>query len=304
MRLLQISNSKRHFKKTPHFLEPTILFRPSLAEEGELEDARWYFIVHTNRTDAFSPHKKENRDHHQVIGRYSVLPYYRETYEDLYNMGSVLCNSPEQHNYLATIEQWYWDLEAYTPKTYFAPWDLPEGKSFVVKGQTNSRKHEWNRRMFAPTRADVSNIVQSLLDDALIRDQGIVVREYVPLVTYERGINDLPFTNEWRAFFWKDILVDAGYYWSTYDGPRMERMPKEAYDLLDKVSEVICSAERATFYVVDIAQSQTGEWIVIELNDGQMSGLSTIPPKRFYAHLAYAVHEEYANLVKYQRKRP
>ena len=47
--------------------------------------------------------------------------------------------------------------------------------------------------------------------------------------------------------------------------------------------------DRASFYVVDIAKTQSGEWIVIELNDGQMSGLSCNDPKLLYSRLRQTI---------------
>jgi hypothetical protein len=39
------------------------------------------------------------------------------------------------------------------------------------------------------------------------------------------------------------------------------------------------------FYTIDIAKDSIGNWIVIELNDGQMSGLSEVDMEMFYKGL-------------------
>jgi hypothetical protein len=44
-------------------------------------------------------------------------------------------------------------------------------------------------------------------------------------------------------------------------------------------------SEFTNFFVLDLAKDTTGRWWVVEVNDGQMSGLSTIPMERFYANL-------------------
>jgi hypothetical protein len=36
------------------------------------------------------------------------------------------------------------------------------------------------------------------------------------------------------------------------------------------------------FWVFDVARKINGDWIVVELNDGQQAGLSDIDPERFY----------------------
>jgi len=43
---------------------------------------------------------------------------------------------------------------------------------------------------------------------------------------------------------------------------------------------------KVNFYTLDVAQTASGEWIVIELNDGSMAGLSCIEPDVFYQSLA------------------
>jgi len=49
--------------------------------------------------------------------------------------------------------------------------------------------------------------------------------------------------------------------------------------VIDKVGN------KSNFYVIDVAKTQSGEWIVIELNDGQFSGLSAIDPNDLYMNL-------------------
>lgn len=266
-------------------MKPVILFRRgNWTEEAEFEAARQYFDVVEYRSQV-PPNSL-------VIPRYSALPFYGELVKDVEHVGSKLINSLEQHQYVADVTQYVADLGELTPRTWIEWGNLPEG-SYVVKGRTNSRKHEWNKRMFAETRADVPKVARALLDDDLIRDQGLVVREYVPLRTFDYGINGLPITNEWRFFCLNGEIVDAGYYWASMpecEWAGHERMgepgeappPPEAKEL---VREVLRRIDPVPFVVVDVAEKAAGGWIVIELNDGQMSGLSMIPPERFYRNL-------------------
>jgi hypothetical protein len=50
--------------------------------------------------------------------------------------------------------------------------------------------------------------------------------------------------------------------------------------------------DRANFYAVDVAQTVAGDWIVIELNDGQMSGLSENDPEILYCNLLETVQKQ------------
>ncbi len=226
-----------------------------------------------------------------VIARYSCLPFYKELEEDLNKLNSRLINTYQEHRYIANFE-YYNDVEKYTFKTYFSFEELPENKSFVVKGRTNSRKHKWNSMMFAKDKRTAIEIGLALMDDALTNEQGIIIREYEELETFEYSINGLPITNEWRLFFLGDQLIDYGYYWSNIDD--MRHIDNARQDVIENglsfaknIASII--KNKTNFFVVDIAKTRAGEWKLVELNDGQMSGLSMIDPKSFYLKLNNAL---------------
>lgn len=216
-----------------------------------------------------------------VIGRYSVLPYYDELSQELALRNSRLVHDYRAHQWIADVESWACGvLEGMTPQTW-TRWDsLPANTSFVVKGRTNSRKHQWATHMFAQSRSDVPTVAMRLLDDTLIRDQGLVVREYVPLRQLSEGINGLPVTNEWRTFWLVDgagepRLLAYGFYWQ---GSHPEVASKAIWT--SEAAQMASEAARRVaacgprFFVLDMAETQAGSWIVVEVNDGQMSGLS------------------------------
>lgn len=104
------------------------------------------------------------------------------------------------------------------------------------------------------------------------------------------GPRGIPVTNEYRVFVLNDRLLCSGYYWAPYVsdledlGVRLpSRMPQQAYDLVAKVIRTLRG--RTPFYVVDVAETTSGEWLVVELNDGQMAGLAEIDPETFYDEL-------------------
>lgn len=256
-------------------MNPVVYFRKfDIRETDEFDICSQYFHTVESRTEI--PHES------LVIPRYSALPYYRELERDIENLDSKLINTYDQHCFIADIRRYSKFLKDLTPKTYELWGNLPEG-SYVVKGITNSRKHEWNRRMFAKTKADIPRIVNALMDDELIRQQGVVVREFVPLKTYAIGINGLPITNEWRFFCMNGIPVIGGYYWSSeaeYCPCDPQTPPKQAWDMAFKVCDKLGGG--IPFFVVDVAETEKGDWIAIELNDGQMSGPSMIDLHKFY----------------------
>ena len=259
-------------------MSAVILFRASADEEDEKQIASQYLPVIDSRCQC--------QPGQTVIGRYSVLPYYKELSKDIEAHGARLINSFEQHLWIADFE-YYHDLEQFTPQSWYEHnFHLCEHPGpFVVKGRTNSRKHQWNKKMFATSKQGALTLARELSDDPLIAGQGIIFREYIPLVTYEVGLNDLPFTNEWRIFYLGTKRLSHGYYWSLAENKDREIAP-EGLAFADTVAKI--AAEHANFFVLDVAEKQEGGWTLIEVNDGQMSGLSENKPEVLYRNLAEA----------------
>jgi hypothetical protein len=256
----------------------TILFRESLAEEGELNVCQKYFNV-VNKRSALP-------NNNLIIGRYSVLPYYKEIEDDL-PQNSDLINSYFQHRWIANFE-YYKKLKDFTPQSWFFNQiqNISINGPFIVKGTTNSKKWQWNTKMFAESKVDAIKIALELQDDTYIGDQNIIIREYIPLKTLEIGVNGIRFANEWRFFCFKDKILAYGYYWSCADEDVINnvKITQNGIDFVGKLCNII--KEYVNFYVVDIAQTESGEWILIELNDGQMSGLSLVDPEILYKNLS------------------
>lgn len=130
-------------------MKPVVLFRKLIDNQEEITIAQKYFDVHTIRETI-----PENS---LVIGRYSVLPYYKELEDGLKLKNCQLINSYEQHKYIANAE-WIADVSAYTPKTWtdLDFYNAPQESSYVIKGCTNSKKNQWDSLMFAANRKEAS----------------------------------------------------------------------------------------------------------------------------------------------------
>jgi hypothetical protein len=234
-----------------------------------------------------------------VVPRYSALPYYKELEHDVTFMGAKLINSYAQHRYVADLQNWYYDLEQFTPKTWFRASDVPLSQpgSFVLKGETNSKKFQFREAMFAETRADVGAVLGRLQDDGLIAQQNIYVRQFERFKTYEIGLQGLPITREFRFFVAYGTVLSGGYYWSSHiDGLLEAGHDRSEFDPAavpaDFLAKVIARVgNNIPFVVVDVAQAATGEWRVVELNDGTMSGLSQNDPQVLYPALMKAIRE-------------
>ena len=166
---------------------PVILFRGSLAEENELEIAKKHFPVIEQRSHI-------TKDYDLVIPRYAALPYYKELEQDIEYLGSHILNSYAQHNYVANIRNWYYDLAEITPRTWFYLDQIPEHGPFVLKGATNSKKHAWNTMMFAKNKREAIEVFIRLSHDSMIGVQDICIRQYVELNKLVEGLNGLPIS--------------------------------------------------------------------------------------------------------------
>jgi len=221
-----------------------------------------------------------------VIGRYSCVPFYNEVEQGLKKQHSRLINSYQQHLYIAKF-YYYWDIEEYTPKTWFYLDQVPKDAGpFVVKGVTNSKKAYWDTLMYAETREQAINIAIELNKDSLIGPQGVIVRKYEPLVSYGIGINGRPWTNEWRCFFLGNQLLTGQFYWS--EAEVRGEMNYEGRKFVQSVANIVC--EKTNYFTIDIGQKINGEWTVIEINDGQMAGLSCNDANTLYSALAGFIH--------------
>jgi hypothetical protein len=257
-------------------MKPIVLFRSELAFQYEIRIAKEYFDVIEQRCAC----PKDRL----VIGRYSVLPYYQELERDIDLMGSQLINCWKQYHWIANFD-YYEDLKDFTAES----WDdsnihlCGHSGPFVVKGRLNSIKHRWKSHMFAKTKRRAIEIGKELAQDSNIREQGVIYRKYVPLVTYEVGLHDLRYTNEWRLFYLGDIRLSHGYYWSLAENVVERTLSQEGLDFADRVAKI--TSKHTRFFTLDIAEKEEGGWILIEVNDGQSSALSENDAHVLYGNL-------------------
>lgn len=272
-------------------MTPCILMRASRYEIPELEIAKQHFPVYHLRSEVPAGSL--------VIGRYANLPFHRELEQDLKNLGSNMVNSSEQHNYVANFD-YYEDLAGYTFPSWFNAADIPQrmrNGPFVVKGRTNSLKQEWSSKMFAKDFATANRIASELRCDSLIGPQGVVYREFVPLETFEDSpVNGMPFSNEWRIFYYNGRRLAHGFYWSLLeDWTQVEKarpdFESKGLEFADEVAQLLVG--KVPFVVIDIAKTVEGKWVVVELNDGCMAGLNdSVPAEELYKNLRKAISEQ------------
>jgi ATP-grasp domain, R2K clade family 3 len=267
-------------------MKPCILFRQDNSYESEeIDSMHQHFRVYRQRSQI--PQGS------LVVGRNSVLPYYRELEQDLLLNGSKMLVGHNGHQYLADIGQWYSDLAPFTFKTW--SWDefvrTDHQGPFVLKGATNSKKRQWKTHMYAENRLKAVQVMLRLMDDSLVSTQGVYVREYVPLKSYGTNVVGQPITDEYRLFMFRDQVLAKGYYWSS-NSDEIGIKPDPATippDLIHEIATIV--REHTDAYVMDLAQTEDGRWMLVELNSLEMSGISDCNPDELYRNLARCMNE-------------
>ncbi len=169
-----------------------------------------------------------------------------------------------------------------TPDTFLA-WNLSRKLGdgpFVLKDHVKSAKHRWHQACFVPQgsgRENFERVAENLRSeqgDSFFR--GFVVKQYVPLRPCGPGPREYPICEEYRLFFWKRRLLIASHY---------HRQPENPVDW----SPFVQLAQRfdAPFFTMDVAQTEAGNWVVVDMGAGECSSLPPgLEPARFYGRLA------------------
>ncbi|MBO7745142.1 ATP-grasp domain-containing protein [Paenibacillus sp. MWE-103] len=105
---------------------------------------------------------------------------------------------------------------------------------------------------------------------------GIVLREFVTLEQLgKHPVSGMPLANEYRLFFLHRQLIQCMQYWEDADY-------RQVAPRLDAFIEIAQSMD-SRFFKMDIAKTEAGDWIIIEVGDGQVSTLpGGADPERFY----------------------
>ncbi|MCB9454315.1 MAG: ATP-grasp domain-containing protein, partial [Anaerolineaceae bacterium] len=144
-----------------------------------------------------------------------------------------------------------------------------------VKGGVKSNKDEGWSGVVA-NNTDELTIIATRLFARKHRSRGkVIVRELVDLNIVATDPASFPIGREYRAFLYKGEILAYGFYWDEYDD-------SQSLSGTDQQAFLNCLRETARrvdvpFMSVDIGQQKNGDWVIIEIGDGQFSGLSQIP---------------------------
>lgn len=210
-----------------------------------------------------------------VIPRFRAIPFGDELEREVLYRGSRLVNTYKQHRNIADIFNWVHLLEDITAPVYTIDdmARLPEG-TYFIKGETNSKKNDWFNSAFCPDKKTLVKNVNNLLNDQYVGHQKIAIRPYQDFLELGKQVDGRPYFNERRVFVLDGKVLSSAFYWNSYiiDGGEEPAMSGNYSDVLEHAIKQ--TSDLACFYVIDLGQLTNGDWQVIELNDGSMSGLS------------------------------
>lgn len=209
-------------------------------------------------------------------------------YETLYNAllakNINLINNPAEYKHCHYLPESYRLIEDYTAKTTWykvggsrVNYDelmkmlsTFKGAPLIVKDYVKSAKHSWLDACYISDSSQMSEVTRvvdnfvELRGDSL--NEGLVFREFLELeqVT-EHSKSGMPLFLEYRLFYLQGKPVALIPYWEEGSYPE-EEIPLERFNRIALTIE-------SSFFAMDIARSVDGEWYIIELGDGQVSGL-------------------------------
>jgi hypothetical protein len=225
---------------------------------------------------------------------FTIEQYVKLHHKLLLDKNIELINTPEEYAFCHWLPNCYEVIKYATPKTVWASLgQLPDldlaallepfgNKPIVLKDYVKSAKHYWNTACFIPDASDLDKVRDTMQEFSNVRDGitgGFVFREYRELQQIGvHPISKIPISKEYRLFFLNGELIDMSPYWE--EGEYDSELPP--YGFGDIAKNV-----KSSFFSMDVAKAADGSWIVIELGDGQVSGLPVgCDIKSFYKALA------------------
>lgn len=214
---------------------------------------------------------------------------YKAFYDKLEARGIILINTPEEYERYHMLPGWYDDFKDVTAKTVWEDQGTVESAmlltkglrgSYIVKDYVKSRKHEWYDACFIDNIADkinaeriIKNFVERQSSDLV---GGVVLRQFEKLKSI--GFHEksgMPISEEYRVFAFAGRTMIIDDYWQ-------ENQKVSFYDEERNWIEATVKKLKSNFVTIDIARREDGKLIIMELGDGQVSGLQQINPADFY----------------------
>jgi len=194
---------------------------------------------------------------------------YKRLYEKLFSYDIKLINSPDEYNKMHLFPLIYSDIVKFTPKTIFYE-NITEINAdllnstftrFMIKDYVKSvKEHDFPKYFETPiTQDELKTQINKFIElRASLFTGGIVFKEFVNLKKYGA------VTNEYRVFYLKGEFLTV-----SRNSNQPDNAPYVPQNFADKFKNL-----SSNYYTVDFAELENGDFIILEMGDGQVSGLS------------------------------
>lgn len=150
----------------------------------------------------------------------------------------------------------------------------------TVKDFVKSRKNEWGSAFFIPDASDHEHAL-SVIHNFIKRQGdllvgGVVLREFVSFAPVGH-FHDEPIYDEYRVFYWQGTPFVIHPYWT---GQQNTLADSDRQFIADQAEGI-----QSPFYTIDFARLADGHLTIMEIGDGQVSGLQGIDALVFYQGL-------------------
>lgn len=226
-----------------------------------------------------------------IAGYIPAADHYSAVYEAAVAKGVHLVNTPVQFQNAMEFDKFYPLLGELTPESVVAS-SVEElstsGKRLpfpvFVKGAIKSNKDQGWAACVAHNDRELEAIASELLARERRSRGRIIVRRLVKFRTLATDRQGFPIGREYRVFLYRDQILALAFYWDEYrDSGGLTDTDQSAIRALS----IEASRRIGTPYVaLDVGQSDDGNWIVIEVSDGQFAGLSHVGLFELWSKLA------------------
>ena len=265
-------------------LEPNTVDDAFLDEYNNAINNGFDVLLYNFEEKSFEKINKNNEMEEIIYRGWMLNPYeYEELYKKLISKNYKLINNPTEYRNCHYLPDSLKYIKNNTPKTIYKKIENKDdinylldmakifnGKAVIVKDYVKSEKHYWNTACFVENSNDKNKLNDTIKKLIELRDncfnEGIVIREYIELnKLVNHSISLMPLSEEYRLFFYKNELICIFNYWEegeyNYEKPNVKDFKNIA-----KIIE-------SNFFTMDIAKDKNGEYIIIELGDGQVAGI-------------------------------
>ncbi len=228
------------------------------------------------------------------IGYIPSVERYTAIYEAALAKGVRLVNTPDEYQTAMEFDRFYPLLGELTPESIVVQraGDVAAageriGYPVFVKGAVKSNKEQgWSACV-----AQDADELRAHTEQLLAREQRsrgrVIVRRLVRLRQSGVAPGGFPLGREYRAFVYRGQVLIYGYYWDEAADPFL--LTIEDQQQLGELASRAAQRVGTPFIAVDLGQQEDGTWIVIEVGDGQFSGLSHVPVLELWSRLTDAI---------------